>query len=425
MAGDAIPRVRAPRAAQTAAWTLRPGPFMLRAQREHGDVFRMRIATEPPWVMLAHPDAVREVFTGDPDLLHAGRANTVLRPFLGRASVLLLDGPQHLHERRLMLPPFHGSRMAGYRGLVAAIAREHLAAWPRNQPLQLAPRMQAITLDVVLRVIFGVREGAHFAPLRDRLRPMMERIMGGAAMLALLVAGPERTERLRLFRPILAPVDALLYEQIRERRAAPGDDVLSLLLEARHEDGRPMTDAELRDELVTLLVAGHETTATALAWTAERLVRTPGGWAALRAGGEEYAEAAGKEALRLRPVLPVVLRHLQAPMTIAGLDLPAGTVVAPSIYLVHRRADVYPEPERFRPARFMGPRPEGGTYTWIPFGGGVRRCLGAAFALMELRVVLAELGRALDAAAVDARPEGTRRRAITMVPARGAEVVLS
>ena len=198
-----------------------------------------------------------------------------------------------------------------------------------------------------------------------------------------------------------------------------------MLLAARHEDGRPMSDTELRDELVTLLVAGHETTATALSWAAERLVRTPGGWEALRAGGEAYAEAAGKEALRLRPVLPVVLRHLQADMTIAGLDLPAGTVVAPSIYLVHRRPELYPEPARFRPERFLGDAPQGGTYTWIPFGGGVRRCLGAAFALMELRVVLAEVAGALDAAAADPRPEGTHRRAITMVPARGAEVVLS
>ena len=413
-----------PRPAQTAAWTLRPGPFMLRAQRGYGDVFTVRIATEPPWVMLAHPDAVREVFTADPALLHAGQANVILRPFLGRASVLLLDGPQHLRQRKLMLPPFHGSRMAGYTAMVRAIAREHVATWPRHAPLALAPRMQAITLDIVLRVIFGVQQGTKRDALRERLRRMVERLMGGTSMFALLTAGPEWTERLRLFRPILAPVDALLHEQILERRAAPGDDVLSLLLDARHEDGEPMTERELRDELVTLLVAGHETTATALSWTAERLVRLPGGWAALRSGGEEYAEAAGKEALRLRPVLPVVLRHLQVPMRLAGLDLAAGTVVAPSIFLVHRREEIYPDAARFRPERFLG-RPQGGTYTWIPFGGGVRRCLGAAFALMELRVVLAEVGRAVDAAAVDARPEGTRRRAITMVPARGAEVVVS
>jgi cytochrome P450 len=419
------PGPRMPRPAQTAAWVLRPGPFMLNAQREFGDAFTLRIGTEPPWVMLAHPDAVREVFTGDPALLHAGKANVILRPFLGRASVLLLDGPEHMRQRKLMLPPFHGARMAGYRDLVAQIAREHIAGWPRGEPLALAPRMQAITLDVVLQVIFGVQRGAHLDELRTRLRRMMERLMGGPSMLALVAAGPERIERAGLYRPALKPVDALLYEQIRARRAAPGDDVLSLLLEARHEDGSPMSDEELRDELVTLLVAGHETTATALAWAAERLVRMPGGWEALRQGGEEYAEAASKEALRLRPVLPVVVRHLQAPMTIAGLDLPEGTVVAPSIYLVHRRPEIYPEPARFRPERFLGAEPQGGTYSWIPFGGGVRRCLGAAFALMELRIVLAELGRALEASALDPAAELTRRRAITMVPARGAEVVLT
>jgi cytochrome P450 family 135 len=419
------PGPRMPRAAQSIAWTARPGPFMLRAQRELGDAFTIRIGTEPPAVMLAHPDAVREVFTGDPALLHAGKANAILRPLVGRASVLLLDGPEHLRQRKLMLPPFHGSRMAGYRTLVQEIAREHMASWPRGEPLALAPRMQAITLDVVLRVIFGVEESARLDDLRIRLRSMLERIMGRLSLLAMVAAGPDRIERARLYRPALRPVEDLLYEQIRERRAAPGDDVLSLLLAARGEDGAAMSDAELRDELITLLVAGHETTATALAWTAERLVRTPGGWEALRDGGEEYAEAAAKEALRLRPVLPIVVRHLQAPMRIAGLELPAGVLVAPSIYLVHRRPELYPEPARFRPERFLGERPQGGTYTWIPFGGGVRRCLGAAFALMELRVVLAELGRALDASAPDRAPERTHRRGITLVPARGAEVVLS
>ncbi len=416
------PGPRMPRAAQTVAWTARPGPFMMRAWREYGDAFTLKIGTEPPWVMLAHPDAVREVFTGDPALLHAGEANVILRPMLGRASVLLLDGPEHLRQRKLMLPPFHGSRMAGYREMVAEIAREHIARWPRGAPLSLAPRMQAITLDVVLRVIFGMEDAGE---LRGRLRRMMEWIMSTPSLLAMIAAGPDRIERAGLFKPAMRAVDTLLLEQIRVRRASPGDDVLSLLLEARGEDGSPMSDQDLRDELVTLLVAGHETTATALSWTAERLVRMPGGWAALREGGEEYAEAAGKEVLRLRPVLPVVLRHLQAPMTIAGLDLPAGAVVAPSIYLVHRRAELYPEPERFRPERFLGANPQGGTYTWIPFGGGVRRCLGAAFALMELRVVLAELGRSLEAGAPDPAPELTRRRSITLVPARGAEVVLS
>ena len=419
------PGPRMPRAAQTVAWIARPGPFMLRAHDRYGDAFTIRIGAEPPVVMLAHPEAVRQVFTGDPALLHAGKANGVLRPLLGRASVLLLDGPEHLRQRKLMLPPFHGSRMAGYRDMVAAIAREQIASWPRGEPLALVPRLQAITLDVVLRVIFGVRDSARLRSLRDRLRTMVDRITSGPSMLAMASAGPDLIERARIFRPTLKPVDVLLHEQIRDRRDDPGDDVLSLLLAARHDDGSPMTDQELRDELMTLLVAGHETTATALAWTAERLVRAPAGWAALQAGGEEYAEAAGKEALRLRPVLPIVLRHLQAPTTIAGLDLPAGTLVAPSIYLVHRRAELYPEPSRFRPERFIGDQPQGGTYTWIPFGGGVRRCLGAAFALMELRVVLAELAAQVDAAPARAEREATARRGITLVPARGAEVVLS
>src|SRR5215211_7449357 len=347
------PGPRMPRAAQTAAWIARPGPFMLRARARYGDAFTIRIGAEPPIVMLAHPDAVREVFTGDPAVLHAGKANVILRPLLGRASVLLLDGPEHLRQRKLMLPPFHGSRMAGYRDMVAAIAREHVARWPRGEPLALAPRMQAITLDVVLRVIFGVRDAPRLDSLRERLRTMVDRITSGPSMLAMASAGPDLIERARIYRPTIAPVDELLREQIRERRADPGDDVLSLLLAAHHEDGSPMTEQELRDELVTLLVAGHETTATALSWTAERLVRTPGGWQALKDGGEEYAEAAGKEALRLRPVVPIVLRELEAPMTIAGLDLARGTVVAPSIYLVHRRPDVYPDPARFRPERFL------------------------------------------------------------------------
>jgi cytochrome P450 len=398
----------------------------MRAHRRYGDVFTIRIGGEPPWVMLAHPDAVREVFKGDPAVMHAGKANLVLRPLVGHASVLLLDGAPHMRQRKLMLPPFHGARMAAYRDLIAEIARAHIASWPRCRPLALAPRMQAITLDVVLRVIFGVDEdSARLDALRDRLRAMLGRVLGGGSMIAMATAGPTRIERSGVYNRWLRPIDALLREQIEERRGAPGHDVLSLLLAARHDDGSPMSDQELRDELITLLVAGHETTATALSWTLERLTRRPGGWEALRAGGEEYAEAAAKEALRLRPVLPVVLRNLQRQSTIAGVELPAGTVVAPSIYLVHRRPELYPEPAAFRPERFLGPDPQGGTYTWIPFGGGVRRCLGAAFALMEMRVVLSELGAAVEAAPAGRRPETTARRGITLVPGRGAEVVLS
>src|SRR5918994_6163217 len=235
------------RAAQTAAWIARPGPFLFRAHRDFG--------AEPPWVVLAHPDAVREVFTGDAGVLHAGKANLVLLPFLGSSSVLLLDGPAHIRQRKLMLPPFHGARMAGYEDDVRAIAREHIARWPRDGALKLAPRLQEITLDVVLRVIFGVREGTSLDALRGRLRRMMEGVMGGPSLLALLALGPRRSDQLGVYRPVLRPVDKLLLGQIAARRADPGDDVLSLLLAARHEDGSPMTDRELRDEPGTPLVA--------------------------------------------------------------------------------------------------------------------------------------------------------------------------
>src|SRR5918992_3125996 len=219
------PGPRAPRAVQTAAWIARPGPFLMRAHERHGDVFTIRIGGEPPWVMLTHPDAVREVFKGDPAVMHAGKANLVLRPLVGHASVLLLDGAQHMRQRKLMLPPFHGARMAGYRDLMAEIAREHIASWPRGESLPLAPRMQAITLDVVLRVIFGVDAGSpRLRALRDRLRAMLDRVLGGGSLLAMASAGPKRVERSGVFNRWLRPVDALLQEQIDERRAAPGDD---------------------------------------------------------------------------------------------------------------------------------------------------------------------------------------------------------
>src|SRR5215208_652914 len=217
------PGPRMPRAVQTAAWIARPGPFLQRAQREFGDAFTIRIVTEPPVVVLAHPDAVREVFTGDPDVFHAGKANAVLRPVLGHSSVLLLDGAQHLRQRKLVLPPFHGSRMAGYRDMVAAIAREHIARWPVAESLALAPRMQQITLDVVLRVIFGVEEGARLDELRRRVATMVDGFVSLPSLLAVLVARPDQLERIRFYRRMLAPVDELLYAQIRERRARPGE----------------------------------------------------------------------------------------------------------------------------------------------------------------------------------------------------------
>ncbi len=420
--------VRMPVAMQALGWFARPVPFLLAQQREHGDVFTMRLPQEGPWVVLAHPDAVREVFTGDPDKLLAGEGNEILAPLLGPRSVLLLDGPEHLRERRLLLPPFHGERMQRYGELMREVAEREIATWPRETIFKLAPRMQAVTLEIILRAVFGLQDGPRLDGLRTGLRELLELVSAPAAFATVVAIGPQRAVRLPTFRRVLAPVERLIHDEIRARRGASDlaerDDILSLLLQATTEDGEPMGDAELRDELVTLLVAGHETTATALSWAVERLLRTPGAMERLRDGADpDYLEAVCHETLRLRPVLPLVLRRLTEPMTIAGHDLPAGVKVAPCITLVHRRADLYADPHVFRPERFFGVKP--GTYTWIPFGGGVRRCLGAAFALFEMQAVLAAIAARTRLRPADPAPERTMRRAITFAPDRGAEVVLS
>jgi cytochrome P450 len=423
------PGPRWPRAVQTIAWGARPGPFMLRCRARYGDMFTLRIAQEGHWVLTSDPDAVQQVFKGDSRLLHAGEANKVLLPVVGRHSVLLLDEQEHMAQRKLMLPPFHGKRMARYGELIASAAERELETWPSGTAFQLRPRMQAITLEVIIRAVFGIRDEQRVALMRQRLSDSLELTSDWQAMLALAILGPERLYRWRFFQREFDPVNELVLDEIARRRDAPDleerDDILSLLLQGRHEDGRPMSDAELRDELMTLLVAGHETTANALAWAMERLVRHPEKLGRLTeeaaAGEDEYADAVVKETLRLRPVLPIVVRKLQEPMEIGGHLLPAGVSITPCIYLMHRRPDIYPEPARFRPERFLE-RPAG-TYTWIPFGGGVRRCLGAAFAQFEMKTVLTTLVTRLQLRPVDERSERVGRRAITLVPKRGAEVV--
>jgi len=413
---------------QSLAWGLRPVPFVLRAQQKYGDVFTIRIAGEPPWVMLGHPDAVKEVFTGSPDVFHAGEANAILGPVLGDHSVLLLDGREHLRERKLLLPSFHGERMQRYGDLMREIAEAEIATWPVGAELALAPRMQAVTLEIILRAVFGVRDAARLDELRTALRELLEFITDPRTFATVAILGMERATKLPQFRGMLDPVNRLIYDEIAAHRktdVSERDDILSLLLQATTEDGRPMTDVELRDELVTLLVAGHETTATALSWAFERLLRTPDAYARVReetlTGETAYADAVAYETLRLRPVLPVVLRRLKADVTIGGHDLPAGATVAPSIVMIHRRPEIYPDPHAFRPERFLDTKP--GTYTWIPFGGGVRRCLGAAFALYELQIVLQAVARTAPLRAADPQRERLKRRAITMAPARGARVV--
>jgi cytochrome P450 len=410
---------------QTVRWIYRPGAMLEDSQRRYGDMFTLRIAHEGTWVFLAHPDMVKQVFTGDPRVLHAGEANIVVQPFLGDQSVLLLDEAAHMSQRKLMLPSFHGERMRGYERTMAEVAAAEIESWPVGQPYAVRPAMQRITLEVIMRTVFGVQDGERRERLRARLSKMLEWGSDPRRMTMLAALGPQRVGRTRMFQAVRKPADDLIYDEIRERRAAPDlaerEDVLSMLLQARHEDGSPMTDEELRDELMTLLVAGHETTASSLAWAVERSVRTPGVLDRLRDGDDDYVDAVCKETLRLRPILALVLRRLTEPMEIGGMELPAGVNLAPCIYLIHRRPDVYPDPYAFRPERFL--EQPAGTYTWIPFGGGVRRCLGASFALFEMRVVLRELVARMDLRAVDRRPERITRRAITLVPERGGRIV--
>ena len=398
--------------------------------RRYGDMFTVKIANEGTWVFVTDPDAVKQIFTGDPRLLHAGEANVVLLPVLGSHSVLLLDENAHMAQRKLMLPPFHGERMRGYEQTMAEVATREIERWPAGEPHSAWPTMQAITLEVIMRTVFGVTDAERLRHLGEALQSSLSWTVNPRRMARLALVGPQRIAERGTMQRALQPTDDLIFEEIRSRRDAADleqrDDVLSLLLQARHDDGSPMSDQELRDELMTLLVAGHETSATALAWALEALARHPAALARLRdevdSGDDTYLDAVIQETLRLRPVLALVLRRLTEPMEIGGRLLPAGVTVAPCIYLMHRRPDIYADPRAFRPERFLERPP--GTYTWIPFGGGVRRCLGASFAQFEIKVVLRELVARLDIRPARSRPERRVRRAIVFAPERGGELVV-
>jgi cytochrome P450 len=420
-----------PRGLQTAIWS-RQAQWMLEQSRARfGDMFTIKIAHEGTWVMVSDPDLVKQVFTGDPKVFHAGEGNAILRPILGDNSVLVLDEKPHISQRRLLLPPFHGERMQGYGETMAAIAAREIEGWPTGTPYKLRPRMQAIALEIILETVFGVHDRERMDPLRAALRDFLDLTTDPRFLLPVVLIGPERIRRISAFRRRIDRVDELIYAEIAERRLAEDlagrDDILSVLAAARHEDGSPMSDVEIRDELLTLLVAGHETTATALSWAMERLTRHPEKLERLRAealaGKEEtYLTATIQETLRLRPVIVLVIRKLTEPVEIGGYELPAGASVTPSIHLVHRDPEVYPEPDRFLPERFLETPP--GTYTWIPFGGGVRRCLGAAFAQFEMAVVLKELVKRHQIAPAHLKSERPFRRAITETPRHDAEVIL-
>jgi cytochrome P450 len=422
----------APRWLQTMRWWTRPVPFFEHCRARHGRRFTIHLLATPPFVMLADPGEVKEVFTAPAEVLHPGSGARILEPVIGRNSVILLDEDAHLAQRRLMLPAFHGEQVARLAQVMAEVAAAEVERWPRAEPVALHPRLQALTLEVILRTVFGLEEGARLERLREHLTNVLAVGASPVSMLPVLQRDLGPGSPWRRFVRMRAAVDAELFALIDERRAEAGgrDDVLSLLLGARHEDGSPMSAQELRDELMTLLVAGHETTASQLAFAFERLVRTPEVLARLTeevAGGDgdAYLTATVQETQRRRPVLTnAAPRLVMEEIEVGGWRYPAGICLVPNAYLVHHDPAIYPEPYAFRPERFLEQAP--GTYTWIPFGGGRRRCLGAAFATVEMKVVLRTvLERAHPRVAGDGRLEVSRRRSITLSPRGGAEVVLA
>ncbi len=428
-----------PAAVQTLGYMRWPIDFLERCHRRYGDCFTINTLLFGVEVALVHPDAIKQAFTGDPDVIRAGAANVALEPLLGARSVLLLDGPEHLRQRRLLMPPFHGERMLAYARTMRTITEAGVARFPVGRPFALHPHVQGITLDIILRTVFGVDEGEHLQELRAALTRVLDRLSSASATLALAPAMRRSFFGISPWDTFLRDVrhaDDSIHRQIARRRNAgarggePRQDILAMLLDARDEDGQPMTDAELRDELMTLLAAGHETTATMLCWALELILGDARVHerilAELDSAGEPaelpYLAATIKEVLRLRPVVPAVGRKLVAPMEIGGYLLPAGVMVAPSTYLTHRLPAFYPEPDAFRPERFLGKKPD--PYAWLPFGGGIRRCLGMAFALYELEVVLATVLKSVRMRKARVEPAKVVLRGFTFVPEGGGEVVV-
>jgi cytochrome P450 len=430
MSSQLPPGPRMPSALQTIGWWSRPTAFAERCRARYGRRFTIRLLGQSPFVIISDPEEIKQVFQAPPEVLHPGEGASILEPIVGPNSVILLDEGPHLRQRKLLLPAFHGEKMQALSGLMSELAEREVASWPLEQPVALHPPVRRLTLEIILRAVFGLERGAQLDELRDLLT---EVLAFGDSPLSLIPPaqrllkgrGPVgRMER------ISARADELIFGLIEERRGEHGDgeDVLSMLLGARDEDGEPMTAPELRDELVTALIAGHETTASQLAWAFERIAREPHVQSRLHAelddgADEAYLTATINEILRRRPVLPnAEPRLVKQPIEVGGIRYEPGVVLFASAYLVHHDADIYPDPYAFRPERFLEQSP--GTYTWIPFGGGRRRCIGASFALLEMKLVLrAALQRHELRPAGE--PEVTRRRGIAFSPSGGSRVILT
>jgi cytochrome P450 len=429
---DALPPgPRAPAAMQLIATWKRPAASLERLRQRYGKRITVQLPFQPPFVILSDPDEIKELFMAPPDVLHPGEGARVLEPLIGRNSVILLDENAHLEQRKLLLPAFHGEKMQLLTGVMTELTQREVAAWPREQPVALHPALQRLTLEIILRAVFGLEQGERLDALRDLLT---EVLVFSESPLSVMPAARRFARWLgpmKRFDEVGRRTDALIFDLIGERRAQPDSgrgDVLAMLLQARHEDGSEMSPQELRDELMTALVAGHETTASQLAWAFERLARDPRVTQQLvqeleSGEGDGYLSATITEILRLRPVLPNAEPRLtKRPVKIGEIEYPAGVALLASTFLVHHDPDIYPDPYSFRPERFLDQSP--GTYSWIPFGGGRRRCLGASFALQEMKIVMREVFRRYELEPASDRREQTARRSITFSPTRGATVIL-
>jgi cytochrome P450 len=417
------PELPEPSALQKLRYGFDPEGFFSAGRRRYGDTFTVRVLSEP-WTVLADPGAVKEVFAHGPKEMNSGEPNLPLRPLIGTQSVLLSDGDEHMRRRKLVLPPFHGDRMRAYETVIREMAAAEISSWPLGRRAPALPRLQTLTFGVILRCVFGTDEDAESATLAAELRQTLSWVTDMRRVLMIGFLGPDRVMSMRRFRAQVEGVDREIEALIQRRRSEDDleerADILSMLLQARDEAGQGLSPRELRDELVTLLVAGHETTASALAWALHDLARDPASQNRLADSPGGFCEAVVTETLRLHPPVPFVLRKLREPLTIAGRRMPAGATLAPCMLLVHRRADIYPDPWAFRPERFLERRPVASE--WFPFGGAVRRCIGAAFAQFEAKIVLEEMTRALSFAPGRHRPERVARRGPVLIPAQGAQL---
>jgi cytochrome P450 len=428
-AGQLPPGPPLPAWVQTLAFILAGRRFLAACESHYGGAVTLSTLFNRSFVMLFDPALVKQLFQGPHEQVNAGEANALLGPLLGERSVLVLDGAEHLRHRKLMLPPFHGQRMRGYEAMIREATDAEIDSWPVGEPFALHPSMQSLTLTVIIRAVFGYEPGPEETELRHRMREMLDPVVRTRGVISLFVLpklGLDRSQQ--RFAAARQDLDELLFAEINRRRADPElsqrDDVFSALLLAEDEHGERLSPSEVRDELVTLLVAGHETSANGLAWTFDQLLRAPAALAQARRREVAYLDAVIKEALRIRPVLPGVGRVVRgAPFHLGPWVIPVGTEINVSIRTMHDLASLFPEPKRFWPERFLdGGAPD--TYTWVPFGGGTRRCLGASFAMMEMRVALDRILERTELVAAARRPDRAVFRAITLAPKFGVKVIM-